>query len=381
MTSKHSRSNLARRLELTLLWAGLAGVGTWLASIAIVFAFQSWDNWAFERHSRGEAVRFEEYAKLQAQWVGDKFQSLVGRNDLPQRPAPETVRPVRPQAPTNDELIGRLTIARLQLMTTVREGTGAATLALAPGHIRGTTLPGQNGNVGIAGHRDTFFQSLANIRLEDIVEFETMDARYVYQVTSTKVVKPEDISVLRAGLYPELTLVTCFPFGFVGSAPDRFIVKARLISQNPVRPVPSLAKREATPAKDSPVVTSAVITPPAVAPPAVTSAVITPPAVAPPAVTPPPDPPGKVSFQVGKSRSRQLAPGISVGVTDIDVLAGRVDGWLSVMPDRRTVWLRNQKTQEPLTFYQDGEKRELTIARVTRDGASGYLLLHEPAAR
>lgn len=68
-------------------------------------------------------------------------------------------------------------------------------------------------------------------------------------------------------------------------------------------------------------------------------------------------------------------------MTDIDVSSGRVEGWLWVMPDRRTVWLRNQKTQEPLTFYQDGEKRELTIARITRDTASGYLLLREPAAR
>jgi LPXTG-site transpeptidase (sortase) family protein len=348
-------------MELTLLWAGLAGVGTWLTSIAIVFAFQSWDNWAFERHSRGEAVRFEEYVKQQQQWVVDKFQSLVGRDVLPRRPAPEPGRPVRPQVPVNDELIGRLSIARLQLVTTVREGTGAATLALAPGHIRGTTLPGQNGNVGIAGHRDTFFQSLAGIRLEDIIEFETMDARYVYQVASTKIVKPEDVSVLKAGLYPELTLVTCYPFGFVGSAPDRFIVKARLISQNPVRQAPSLAKLEEPAPNISPTVT--------------------PPTVTPPAVAPPSDPPGKVSFQVGKSRSRQLAPGISVGVTDIDVLAGRVDGWLWVMPDRRTVWLRNQKTKEPLTFYQDGEMRELTIARVTRDSASGYLLLHEPSVR
>lgn len=361
MTKKDPPNNLARRLELTLLWAGLAGVGTWLASIAIVFAFQSWDNWAFERHSRGEAVRFEEYIKHQEQWIVDKFQSFLGRDDLPQRPAPEPARPVRPHVPASDELLGRLTIQRLELVTTVREGTGAATLALAPGHIRGTSLPGQNGNVGIAGHRDTFFQSLAGIRLEDIIEFETMEARYVYQVTSTKIVKPEDVSVLRAGLYPELTLVTCYPFGFVGSAPDRFIVKARLISQNPLREAPSLAKLE-EPATNIP--------------PSVTT-----PTVTPPSVTPPADPPGKVSFQVGKSRSRQLAPGISVGVTDIDVSSGRVEGWLWVMPDRRTVWLRNQKTQEPLTFYQDGEKRELTIARITRDTASGYLLLREPAAR
>lgn len=251
MTKKDPPNNLARRLELTLLWAGLAGVGTWLASIAIVFAFQSWDNWAFERHSRGEAVRFEQYIKHQEQWIVDKFQRFLGRDDLPQRPAPEPGRPVRPHVPASDELLGRLTIQRLELVTTVREGTGAATLALAPGHIRGTTLPGQNGNVGIAGHRDTFFQSLAGIRLEDIIEFETMEARYVYQVTSTKIVKPEDVSVLRAGLYPELTLVTCYPFGFVGSAPDRFIVKARLISQNRRREARSLAKLE-EPATNTP---------------------------------------------------------------------------------------------------------------------------------
>jgi hypothetical protein len=192
---------------------------------------------------------------------------------------------------------------------------------------------------------------LAGVRANDLIEFETFDARYVYQVSSTSVVKPDAVGVLKPGLYPELTLVTCYPFDALGSAPDRFIVKARLISQAPLRQSTAVAQRQA-PVKEIPT-----------------------------ALRSRPDPPGRVAFQIGKSRSRQLAPGISLGVTHIDPLAREVDGWLWVMPDRRTIWLRNQPAQEPLVFYQDGERRELMIAGVTNDVASGYLVTRQQPAR
>jgi sortase A len=83
--------------------------------------------------------------------------------------------------------------------------------------------------VGIAGHRDTLFRGLRNIRKNDLVEVETLRGKYLYQVESTQIVKPTDVSVLQAANYPQLTLVTCYPFYFVGSAPDRFIVKARQV--------------------------------------------------------------------------------------------------------------------------------------------------------
>ena len=99
-------------------------------------------------------------------------------------------------------------------------------LGVAIGHVPGTALPGQQANVGVAGHRDTLFRGLRDIKTNDLIEFETLAGKYSYRVGSTEIVKPDDVSVLQAGSSPELTLVTCYPFNYVGSAPDRFIVKA-----------------------------------------------------------------------------------------------------------------------------------------------------------
>jgi sortase A len=123
-------------------------------------------------------------------------------------------------------LIGRMEIARLGLSVVVMEGTSAKTLRRAVGHIQGTALPGQVGNVGLSGHRDTFFRPLRNIRRNDIITLTTLFGEYRYRVVSTKVVRPNDIAVLDPSGEETLTLVTCYPFYFVGPAPDRFIVQA-----------------------------------------------------------------------------------------------------------------------------------------------------------
>ena len=99
----------------------------------------------------------------------------------------------------------------------------------AVGHIPGTPLPGQQGNVAIAGHRDTFFRALRNIRKDDEITLATLDGSYRYRVDSTKVVEPEDTQVLDDSHDKILTLVTCYPFDFVGVAPKRFIVRAHRI--------------------------------------------------------------------------------------------------------------------------------------------------------
>jgi len=109
----------------------------------------------------------------------------------------------------------------------ILEGVEEGTLHLAVGHIPGTSLPGQPGNVALAGHRDTFFRALRNIRKDDEITLTTLAGSYSYQVDSTKVVEPEDTEVLDNGDGDILTLVTCYPFSFVGSAPRRFIVRAR----------------------------------------------------------------------------------------------------------------------------------------------------------
>jgi sortase A len=99
-------------------------------------------------------------------------------------------------------------------------------LQLAVGHIPGTALPGEDGNIGLAAHRDTFFRRLQDIRNDDEIRLTTSDGVYAYRVERTSVVKPKDIWVLNPTRHPALTLVTCYPFTYIGNAPERFIVRA-----------------------------------------------------------------------------------------------------------------------------------------------------------
>jgi sortase A len=122
--------------------------------------------------------------------------------------------------------IAILSIPRLGISSLVVEGADDDELKVAPGHIRGTAFPGGVGNIGIAGHRDTFFRPLRNIRLGDVITLATRDRKFQYRVASTEVVRPRDVGVLNRTAQETLTLVTCYPFSFVGSAPKRFIVHA-----------------------------------------------------------------------------------------------------------------------------------------------------------
>jgi len=128
-----------------------------------------------------------------------------------------------------DGLIGRIDIPRLGVSAIVIEGVGTATLRRAVGHIPGTALPGEPGNVGMSGHRDTFFRPLRNIRRNDIITLTTLAGEYRYRVLSTRIVSPANVAVLDPSTNEILTLVTCYPFYFVGSAPNRFIVRAERV--------------------------------------------------------------------------------------------------------------------------------------------------------
>jgi sortase A len=125
--------------------------------------------------------------------------------------------------------LGRIEISAVGLKTMILEGTEEETLRRAVGHIRSTPLPGQRGNVALAGHRDTYFSELRDIRVNDEITLTTLSGSFHYRVVSTKVVKPEETEVLKDNGADTLTLVTCYPFNFVGSAPKRFIVRARRI--------------------------------------------------------------------------------------------------------------------------------------------------------
>jgi sortase A len=137
------------------------------------------------------------------------------------------------KSPADGAMIGSLSIPRLGLSTVVVEGVGDRDLNLAAGHIPGTSFPGQRGNVGIAGHRDTVFRPLRGIRKDDAITVTTLSGEFRYRVVSTKIVEPDHVQVLFPAKTETLTLVTCYPFNFVGPAPQRFIIQAERLLVNP----------------------------------------------------------------------------------------------------------------------------------------------------
>jgi len=125
--------------------------------------------------------------------------------------------------------LGRVDIPRLDLSVMLLDGVDDSALRFGLGHIPGTALPGQPGNIGIAGHRDTFFRGLAGIRKDDEITVKTLEGDYRYVVDTIRIVNPDDVGVLDDTGRPTLTLVTCYPFYRIGPAPRRFIVQASLI--------------------------------------------------------------------------------------------------------------------------------------------------------
>lgn len=125
------------------------------------------------------------------------------------------------------DVLGRLEIPRLHIRAIVAEGVDAKTLARAVGHIGTTAWPGKPGNCALAGHRDTFLRGLGNIRVDDVIRIVTSERTYLYQVEWTEVVGPRRIDVLDPTPERSVTLITCYPFSYVGHAPRRFIVRAR----------------------------------------------------------------------------------------------------------------------------------------------------------
>jgi sortase A len=130
--------------------------------------------------------------------------------------------------PRLGEPIGRMEIPRLHLSVAILEGTSPKTLRVAAGHINGTALPGTGGNICIAAHRDTLFRSLREVQPQDAIIITTAYGTFRYIVDMVEIVSPSDVRVLRPTTDQELTLVTCYPFTYVGPAPKRLVVHARL---------------------------------------------------------------------------------------------------------------------------------------------------------
>jgi sortase A len=159
------------------------------------------------------------------------YQSYESRNfEKRIRSAVPVTSPGVPRfAVTDGSLFGRIEIPRIGVSVLIIEGVKPHSLKVAVGHVPGTALPGEPGNVGIAGHRDTFFRKLREIRNHDAIRLTTLDGSYDYLVESTRVVGPGAVEVLQGSGESELTLVTCYPFYYTGPAPDRFIVRARMV--------------------------------------------------------------------------------------------------------------------------------------------------------
>jgi sortase A len=154
-------------------------------------------------------------------------------HDLDDLAKPGAMAATSERAPRNS--VWRIEVPRLKLSAAAREGVDARTLRGAVGHIPGTALPGESGNAGFAAHRDTFFAPLRSVRRGDEVVVTTPLGVYRYAVTGTRIVEPEDLTVLDPSSEAVLTLVTCYPFNYVGNAPQRFIVRAALRASSPAR--------------------------------------------------------------------------------------------------------------------------------------------------
>ena len=192
---------VARFAQRFLLIAGVLAIGSTAWTYTARYVWQTYEGRRFDRSLAVRAV------------------SQGFHTELP-RPA-VALQPV----------IGRIAIPRLGISAILKEGTGQRTLNLAVGHIPSTALPGQPGNVGVAAHRDNLFRGLKDVEKNDAITLTTLDNTYVYRVVSIKVVDPTDVSVLDASPDQKiLTLVTCYPFYFVGHASKRFIVRALQIN-------------------------------------------------------------------------------------------------------------------------------------------------------
>jgi sortase A len=137
--------------------------------------------------------------------------------------------PASPAASGVDPLVlGEIEIPRVGVSAIVREGDDDRTLSIAVGHIPGTARPGERGNVALAGHRDSFFRALRRIRVGDVIRVRVPGRGDDYRVVSTEVVRADETRVLASTRSAVLTLVTCYPFEYLGHAPSRFVVHARL---------------------------------------------------------------------------------------------------------------------------------------------------------
>ena len=218
------RMDPLRFARWTLLLAGLGALGYSGYVYADAALYQSYQNWAFEQELRGRIPTVKAYV---ADSTPVPIRKTLGQGET--EAAPDYGGSVVPPT-VQRSIIGRIEIPRLRVRAMVREGDDDASLRDAIGHLPDTPLPGEKGNVALAGHRDTLFRQLRNIRKNDRISVRTLQGEYQYVVDSLKIVNPDDVQVLDPTKENVLTLVTCYPFDFIGHAPKRYIIRARQIA-------------------------------------------------------------------------------------------------------------------------------------------------------
>jgi sortase A len=204
---QYCQSPILRWGRMLFLAVGVSALGFVGYAFAKANLFQAYQSWRFDRALRDASATSISHVPLHI---------------------PANLAHHATMAPGTS--LGRIQISRVGVSVIIVEGTDEKALQRAVGHISGTALPGEPGNVGLAGHRDTFFRALRNIRLNDEVTLTTLAGSYYYRVDSMEVVTPAERDVLTDTAAPVLTLVTCYPFYFIGPAPNRFIVRAHLVS-------------------------------------------------------------------------------------------------------------------------------------------------------
>jgi sortase A len=181
------------------------------------YGYQVYSRTTFQKQQRAELAR--------------EVQSAPPTAAPPAAAAAPTASENPPPAPTG--VIGQLEIPRVHLSVIVMEGDDDATLKKAVGHLPDTPMPWSDGNSAFAGHRDTFFRPLKDVHAGDEIRVTGTRGTQVYRVRETRIVDPSDISVLAPTPQPALTLVTCYPFYYVGNAPRRYIVQADRVESSP----------------------------------------------------------------------------------------------------------------------------------------------------
>jgi sortase A len=239
------RASRMKEVTLRLTYLGLLAVGVvslgWVAYTYVdASVFQAHSNWKLNRQiavAQAAPPPLQRPASQQGSEPAAPPQASSSAEqatsaEIPTKNSPSQANSaVRPApVPVVGEPMGRMEIKRIGLSAVVLYGDDTKTLRRGVGHVIGTALPGMDGNMALSAHRDTYFRPLRNIRKKDRVMLKTPQRTYEYEVESTMVVKPTQVEVLDPTTEPTLTLITCHPFNYVGSAPNRFIVRARRVS-------------------------------------------------------------------------------------------------------------------------------------------------------